>query len=155
MAIPMLKIRRPNGRLIFNMGIAIPSKTVFLIETAPGSSYSRQPNYIPMIMMDTLSHLHTFNENRLTYGNVKELVIFKRIDICNWSMETVIVKYVERILLNNSMTCLAVLDGVNLFYGVRMIIIKCSLYIADPNNSYFHIVRRSYKQIKLHTYIPT
>ena len=24
MAIPMLKIRRPNGRLIFNMEIAIP-----------------------------------------------------------------------------------------------------------------------------------
>ena len=37
MAIPMLKIRRPVGRLIFNMGIAIPSKTVFLIETAPRS----------------------------------------------------------------------------------------------------------------------
>ena len=35
MGIPMLKIRRPVGRLIFNMGIAIPSKTVFLIETAP------------------------------------------------------------------------------------------------------------------------
>ena len=35
MAISMLKIRRPNGRLIFNMGIAIPGKTVFLIETAP------------------------------------------------------------------------------------------------------------------------
>ena len=33
----MLKIRRPLGRLIFNMGIAIPGKTVFLIETAPGS----------------------------------------------------------------------------------------------------------------------
>ena len=33
MAIPMLKIRRPTGRLIFNMGIAIPGKTVFLIET--------------------------------------------------------------------------------------------------------------------------
>ena len=31
----MLKIRRPLGRLIFNMGIAIPGKTVFLIETAP------------------------------------------------------------------------------------------------------------------------
>ena len=31
----MLKIRRPLGRLIFNMGIAIPWKTVFLIETAP------------------------------------------------------------------------------------------------------------------------
>ena len=31
----MLKIRRPLGRLIFNMGIAIPGETVFLIETAP------------------------------------------------------------------------------------------------------------------------
>ena len=38
MAISMLKIRRPLGRLIFNMGIAIPGKTVFLIETAPWSS---------------------------------------------------------------------------------------------------------------------
>ena len=35
MAFSMLKIRRPLGRLIFNMGIAIPGKTVFLIETAP------------------------------------------------------------------------------------------------------------------------
>ena len=31
----MLKIRRPLGRLIFNMGITIPGKTVFLIETGP------------------------------------------------------------------------------------------------------------------------
>ena len=37
MAISMLKIRRPLGRLIFNMGIAIPGKTVFLIETAPSA----------------------------------------------------------------------------------------------------------------------
>ena len=35
----MLKIRRPLGRLIFNMGIAIPGKTVFLIETAPESYF--------------------------------------------------------------------------------------------------------------------
>ena len=35
MVISMLKIRRPLGRLIFNMGIAIPGKTVFLIETPP------------------------------------------------------------------------------------------------------------------------
>ena len=35
MAIPMLKIRRPLGRLIFNMGIVTPGKTVFLIEMAP------------------------------------------------------------------------------------------------------------------------
>ena len=38
MVISMLKIRRPLGRLIFNMGIAIPGKTVFLIETAPLAS---------------------------------------------------------------------------------------------------------------------
>ena len=31
----MLKIRRPTGRLIFNMGISIPGKTVFYIETGP------------------------------------------------------------------------------------------------------------------------
>ena len=43
MGIPMLKIRRPVGRLIFNMGIAIPSKTVFLIETAP--CYQLMPQY--------------------------------------------------------------------------------------------------------------
>ena len=36
----MLKIRRPLGRLIFNMGIAIPGKTVFLIETAPRCHYA-------------------------------------------------------------------------------------------------------------------
>ena len=35
----MLKIRRPVGRLIFNMGITIPSKTVFLIETAPSTQW--------------------------------------------------------------------------------------------------------------------
>ena len=39
----MLKIRRPLGRLIFNMGIATPGKTVFLIETAPRWAFrSRQ-----------------------------------------------------------------------------------------------------------------
>ena len=31
----MLKIRRPLGHLIFNMGITIPGKTVFLIEMPP------------------------------------------------------------------------------------------------------------------------
>ena len=36
MAIPMLKIRRPNGRLIFNMGIPIPGKDGLYIETGPG-----------------------------------------------------------------------------------------------------------------------
>ena len=37
----MLKIRRSLRRLIFNMEIAIPGKTVFLIETAPRSHPSR------------------------------------------------------------------------------------------------------------------
>ena len=36
MAISMLKIRRPLGRLIFNMGIATPGKTV-LLRQPPGS----------------------------------------------------------------------------------------------------------------------
>ena len=35
----MLKIKRPLGRLSFNMGIAIPGKTVFLIETAPRTPF--------------------------------------------------------------------------------------------------------------------
>ena len=43
MAISMLKIRRPLGRLIFNMGIAIPGKTVFLIETAPSIYIETEP----------------------------------------------------------------------------------------------------------------
>ena len=41
----MLKIRRPLGRLIFNMGIAIPGKTVFLIETAPRMRLSHTPQH--------------------------------------------------------------------------------------------------------------
>ena len=49
MAIPMLKIRRPVGRLIFNMGIAIPSKTVFLIETAPRLLSIRYQDIISII----------------------------------------------------------------------------------------------------------
>ena len=46
MAISMLKIRRPLGRLIFNMGIAIPGKTVFLIETAPSKVIMETVNVI-------------------------------------------------------------------------------------------------------------
>ena len=44
----MLKIRRPLGRLIFNMGIAIPGKTVFLIETAPrwAPCWPHEPCYL-------------------------------------------------------------------------------------------------------------
>ena len=41
MAIPMLKIRRPNGRLIFNMGIPIPGKDGLYIETGPCQLYGQ------------------------------------------------------------------------------------------------------------------
>ena len=37
MAIPVLKIRRPNGRLIFNMEIAIRRKDGLYIETGPST----------------------------------------------------------------------------------------------------------------------
>ena len=47
----MLKIRRPLGRLIFNMGIAIPGKTVFLIETAARPF---------QLMMSEADHLDAF-----------------------------------------------------------------------------------------------
>ena len=43
MVIPMLKIRRPTGRLIFNMGIPIPGKTVFYIETGPRTTHLWAP----------------------------------------------------------------------------------------------------------------
>ena len=37
MAIPMLKIRRPNGRLIFNMKSPYVDKTVFILRRGPGA----------------------------------------------------------------------------------------------------------------------
>ena len=49
----MLKIRRPLGRLIFNMGIAIPGKTVFLIETAPRcfKTWHKKPSGLWLVEM--------------------------------------------------------------------------------------------------------
>ena len=46
MAISMLKIRRPLGRLIFNMGIAIPGKTAFLLRRPPVSQTIKHSEYI-------------------------------------------------------------------------------------------------------------
>ena len=57
----MLKIRRPLGRLIFNMGIAIPGKTVFLIETAPRKSCKqsiRERDWLLMYSMNDGYLLH-------------------------------------------------------------------------------------------------
>ena len=58
----MLKIRRPLGRLIFNMGIAIPGKTVFLIETAPWLPVD-SPNKWPE--MQNFDILFVVNLNKL------------------------------------------------------------------------------------------
>ena len=58
MAISMLKIRRPLGRLIFNMGIAIPGKTVFLIEMAP-----RAPSQYKDHLQTPFSNAIILNEN--------------------------------------------------------------------------------------------
>ena len=60
MAIPMLKIRRPTGRLIFNMGIPIPGKTVFLIETGPwllASPWHQQQWYWLCMLNGCLSYV--------------------------------------------------------------------------------------------------
>ena len=65
MVISMLKIRRPLGRLIFNMGIAIPGKTVFLIETAP-----RQPPLYTITKYHPRSpFIRIYNETRLYVNN--------------------------------------------------------------------------------------
>ena len=60
----MLKIRQPLGRLIFKMAIAIPGKTIFLIETAPWTTrnkmslnYNNNQNYD--IKALTLTQLET------------------------------------------------------------------------------------------------
>ena len=60
----MLKIRRPLGRLIFNMGIAIPGKTVFLIETAPWFPVS-QCSVINWWYLLSKVHILLFNCNHV------------------------------------------------------------------------------------------
>ena len=65
----MLKIRRPLGRLIFNMGIAIPGKTVFLIETAPsnmeGASISWCHHDLSHILLVTHNKFPTMSEGKV------------------------------------------------------------------------------------------
>ena len=61
MAISMLKIRRPLGRLIFNMGIVIPGKTVFLIETAPSGVFYAQPDtFMRQLVRHTFQHIDIY-----------------------------------------------------------------------------------------------
>ena len=70
MTIPMLKIRRPNGRLIFNMGIPIPGKDGLFIETGPCWLYNYIFNIrvfmgttkIPSCLVPAITSDHRYNE---------------------------------------------------------------------------------------------
>ena len=65
MAISVLKIRRPLGRLIFNMGIAIPGKTVFLIETAPWCWESLMSSDCPGANKVVLNYMGKFDRYQI------------------------------------------------------------------------------------------
>ena len=68
----MLKIRRPLGRLIFNMGITIPGKTVFLIETAPWSQGSMKLNALWSKTWASLVHsFHSLGEFRAQFNLIR------------------------------------------------------------------------------------
>ena len=70
MAIPMLKIRRPNGCLIFNMGIPIPGKDGLYIETGTCWLYNYVFNIrvfmgtrkIPSCLVPAITSDHIYNE---------------------------------------------------------------------------------------------
>ena len=69
MAIPMLKIRRPLGRLIFNMGIATPGKTVFLIEAAPWYLFCyKKPKRVVQIKITAIKNR---NDNHNYHGEIE------------------------------------------------------------------------------------
>ena len=80
MAISMLKIRRPLGRLIFYMGIAIPGKTVFLIEMAPRSFEIISNLFLGSLDMyiniDIFIHISTLNAQALHIPVVLNVQIF-------------------------------------------------------------------------------
>ena len=67
----MLKIRRPNGRLIFNMGIPIPGKTVFYIETGP-RIFSIERHKTPPTPTTKMSHERHNHRQQLVWANYKE-----------------------------------------------------------------------------------
>ena len=56
MAIPMLKIRRPNGRLIFNMEITIRRKDGLYIETGPWCPCCYQQGVHPNLVRAWISN---------------------------------------------------------------------------------------------------
>ena len=80
MVIYMSKIRHPNSHLIFNMGISIPSKTVFLIEMGPLYSHASRCDMTYIVPMHrdkpniTYSGSHRYH--RVLISNPKSVFIF-------------------------------------------------------------------------------
>ena len=68
MAIPMLKIRRPNGHLIFNMGIPIPGKDGLYIETGPWRAGQGVGGSIIFTWWQWFHRWTTFGLSRLAAG---------------------------------------------------------------------------------------
>ena len=112
----MLKIRRPLGRLIFNMGIAIPGKTVFLIETAPRISSLNNMYNITFprlrelwLQVNDIFHfdpeliqlptLQTFSLRNNTITELPDL------SGCVWGVESESVTYAEFYAANNPFHC--------------------------------------------------
>ena len=58
----MLKIRRSWDRLIFNMGIPIPAKTVFILRQGPGIY---RPHYLLFGESQLPRHLHPFRHRQI------------------------------------------------------------------------------------------
>ena len=72
MAIPMLKIRRPTGRLIFNMGIPIPGKTVFYIETEPWIYFTCNITKVPILIHKRwdMAFMEPMHHNKPHYSDI-------------------------------------------------------------------------------------
>ena len=86
MAISMLKIRRPLGRLIFNMGIAIPGKTVFLIETAPSIAFMV---WLSAKYISQTSGSHFLKQIQYTYTIYINIYIYNRCLFFVWNIHIV------------------------------------------------------------------
>ena len=113
----MLKIRRPLGRLIFNMGIAIPGKTVFLIETAPWTTAELSSPITTRISIKKKNHsgsLHIYSHLaqtlivKLNFEYFSSSEIFKICLICESNLEyfTFFKQHIWNLSTIGSLTCL-------------------------------------------------
>ena len=93
----MFKIRRPLGRLIFNMGIAVPGKTVFLIETAPSLFPLQVMSILSFYRHVAAANLFMFSESDCTqkcgsiYLDLCVLILSHSFEI--WSIYMLSYKY--------------------------------------------------------------